>query len=76
MGRMPGFYNLSKEIEPTWMGPQVREDWLKEMGLQSPVTYDDWYEMLTRARDEKGVPKGYGLPQLTGLMTRCWPDST
>jgi ABC-type glycerol-3-phosphate transport system substrate-binding protein len=67
MGRMPGFYNLSKEIEPTWMGPQVREDWLKEMGLQSPVTYDDWYEMLTRARDEKGVPKGYGLASADGL---------
>ena len=60
MGRVPGFYNLSKEIEPTWWGPQVREDWLKEFGMDSPVTYEDWYEMLTKARDAKGS-LGYAL---------------
>ncbi|MGI6576780.1 MAG: hypothetical protein ACOX1Q_01765 [Eubacteriales bacterium] len=66
MGRMPGFYNISKEIEPTWWGPQVREDWLKEFGLGSPVTYDDWYKMLTMARDEKGS-LGYALSSVDGL---------
>lgn len=66
MGRVPGFYNLSKEIEPTWWGPQVREDWLKEFGMDSPVTYEDWYEMLTKARDAKGS-LGYALSSANGL---------
>jgi len=66
MGRMPGFYNISKEIEPTWWGPQVREDWLKEFGMDSPVTYNDWYEMLTKARDAKGS-LGYALSSADGL---------
>lgn len=67
MGRMPGFYNISKEIEPTWWGPMVREDWLNDFGLNSPVTYNDWYNMLTLARDEKGATRGYALSSPDGL---------
>ena len=29
-----------------WYGMAVRQDWLDDCGLDTPVTYDDWYEML------------------------------
>lgn len=32
-------------------GMVVRRDWLEESGLDLPVTYDDWEEMLTVFRD-------------------------
>ena len=33
-------------------GMVVRRDWLEESGLDLPVTYDDWEEMLTVFRDK------------------------
>ena len=35
-------------------GPIVRTDLLSELGIQSPVTYDDWYNMLRKFK-EAGV---------------------
>ncbi len=35
-------------------GMIVRADWLEEAGLDLPVTYDDWEEMLTVFRDSYG----------------------
>lgn len=36
-------------------GPIVRADWLKELGLDKPVTTDDWEKMLIAFRDKKGA---------------------
>ncbi|MBQ8525710.1 MAG: extracellular solute-binding protein [Clostridia bacterium] len=33
----------------------VREDWLKELGIEYPETIDDWTAMLTAFRDKKGA---------------------
>ena len=38
----------------TWSGPVVRQDWLDDLGLAVPETIDDWQNMLTRFKDEKG----------------------
>lgn len=35
-------------------GMMVRGDWLDESGLEAPVTYQDWEEMLTIFRDKYG----------------------
>ena len=43
---------LSDEVDP-WIGAVARKDWLEELGIDAPVTYDDWYEMLTAFRVEK-----------------------
>lgn len=39
--------------EPAWIGPLVRTDWLEDLGLEKPVTYDDWYTMLTAFKEKK-----------------------
>jgi putative aldouronate transport system substrate-binding protein len=33
----------------------VRQDWLDELGLKTPVTYDDWYLMLKTFKEKKGA---------------------
>ncbi len=40
--------------EPAWCGPMLRTDWVAEAGMEIPQTYDDWYNLLVWARDEKG----------------------
>ncbi len=44
-------------IEPQgpWMGLQVRKDWLDDLGLEMPVTFDDWEKMLTLFKTEMGA---------------------
>lgn len=37
-------------------GPIIRKDWLDDLGLDIPVTVDDWEKMLTEFRDKKGAP--------------------
>ncbi len=54
-------------------GPAVRMDWLRELGLEVPETYDEWEVMLTAFKEKKGASapfamNGGGLSQLVGLM--------
>lgn len=34
-------------------GPMLRKDWLDELGLQLPVTIDDWHKVLTAFKEKK-----------------------
>jgi len=38
-----------------YAGPVVRKDWLDQLGLDEPVTIDDWYEMLKAFKTIPGV---------------------
>ncbi|MBW7453058.1 extracellular solute-binding protein [Paenibacillus sepulcri] len=38
-----------------YQGPIIREDWLNELGLQVPVTMDDWYNVLKAFKEKKGA---------------------
>ena len=37
---------FSEDLGPS-TGPMIRQDWLDDQGLDTPVTYDDWHEVLT-----------------------------
>lgn len=37
------------------MGPLIRSDWLERVGMESPVTYEDYYNVLTAFKVELGV---------------------
>ncbi len=51
-GTMPCFYHLvDAQVGPGY-GSYVRGDWLEELGLDTPVTIDDWYETLTAFKTE------------------------
>ena len=64
---------LSDEMSP-WIGAVVRKDWLDDVGMEPPVTYDDWYEMLKAFKEEKDADApllmmNTGYPYMTSSLT-------
>lgn len=55
-GRVVGFRMcFTKGYQPPWYGLMIRQDWLDELGLQQPITYDDWHDVLTQFKEAKGA---------------------
>lgn len=52
-------------IANTWI---IRQDWLDKLGLETPTTTDELYEVLKAFRTED--PNGNGVQDETPLMTR------
>ena len=55
-GRMlaiSSFYE--SDINLTYLGPVIRQDWLDECGLQAPVTIEDWEKVLVAFKDKYGA---------------------
>ncbi len=44
---MSAILPIMRQDNLCWHGPSIRADWLKETGLDIPVTVSDWEEMLT-----------------------------
>lgn len=53
-GYMAGFGIVYTENQPLNQGYMVRQDWLDEQGLETPTTYDQWYDVLCNFRDNYG----------------------
>ncbi len=61
-------YNLdTMEVQGGFVGMTIRQDFLDEWSLETPVTYDDWHEVLTNFKDN-GVEIPLFLPK-TGIAT-------
>ena len=54
-GNIWGMPMIETEVQPAWNGFAVRQDWLDDLYISTPVTYDDWHDMLVKFRDEKGA---------------------
>lgn len=54
-GRYVIMPSIQAEEQPPFMGYMVRKDWLDDLGLDIPVTYADWENMLTKFKEEKGA---------------------
>lgn len=57
------FNMFETEIQGAFLGMTVRKDWLDDLGIDTPETYDDWRAMLVKFRDEKGASAPLLLPQ-------------
>ena len=70
-GHMPYFCNISYADAPgkTYGGPIIRQDVLDKLGMNTPVTFDDWHEFLTRAKDELGMTRGFGMSCVKGSVS-------
>lgn len=42
----PALRGTNPKIACVYYGPQIRNDWLKKLGLKEPETVDDWYKVL------------------------------
>ncbi len=72
-GLMPGFYQMQfSEVLKNTYGYILRADWLEQVGKSTPVTLDDWYDVLCAFRDNdmngNGDPSDE-YPLTTGLFT-------
>jgi putative aldouronate transport system substrate-binding protein len=54
-GRVVGFYQIFSEPQPPYKGLQIRKDWLDDLGLDVPVTFDDWEAMLVAFKEKKNA---------------------
>ena len=52
-GNLWSFAMIEKDVQGAWLGMVVRQDWLDDLGLQKPVTFDDWEAMLTAFKEKK-----------------------
>lgn len=55
------------EYNLTFVGPVIRQDWLDECGLEAPVTYDDWENVLRTFKEKYNVaPFGFSMQRWNG----------
>jgi putative aldouronate transport system substrate-binding protein len=53
-------FNSTEGRTPAF-GPVIRQDWLDELGLDTPVTVDDYHTVLTAFKNEMGATGAYAL---------------
>jgi len=72
-GNMCYFPKIYTQPSLPTAGMNVRMDWLEDLGIDAPKTYDDLYNMLTAFKTEKGadaaliIPAG-GVPSSNSLI--------
>lgn len=50
-------YKVMSEKQAPWGGQTIRKDWLDDLGMGIPETYDELYDVLVAFRDVKGAGK-------------------
>ena len=57
------FPNIREDVFLSiWQGPIIRSDFLTQLGLAPPVTFDDWYAMLSAFRDRLNIQAPLSMP--------------
>ncbi len=62
-GNIAAIYEFVEEPMGENLGLYIRKDWLDELNLDVPVTYDDWTEVLAAFTNQKGATMAFGLQQ-------------
>ncbi len=52
---------FSEDLGPS-TGPMIRQDWLDNLNLKTPVTYDDWHAVLSAFKQEYDPAYTFLLP--------------
>lgn len=61
-GGVAVIYTVFENNSGEGFGPAVRQDWLEDLNLESPNTYEDYYNVLTAFKTEKGAEGAFYLP--------------
>lgn len=68
-GNIGGFPKIYKEPSDITSGACIRLDWLEELGLEAPKTYDELHDVLEQFRDKKGAAEPLVLTAQTGAQS-------
>lgn len=52
-GNMVCISQVYDRRQPAFAGYAIRQDWLDDLNLQRPETYDDWHNVLTQFKENK-----------------------
>ena len=66
-GRFVEIMRLEAEYAKPSTGLVIRQDWLDDLGLDTPVTLDDMHDVLTAFKNEKGAVEALGMT-FTGIL--------
>lgn len=61
-GRYACIYGAYGELTNS-QGYVIRQDWLDDLGLESPVTYEDYFEVLTAFKNEYGCSDAFMMDE-------------
>jgi putative aldouronate transport system substrate-binding protein len=61
-GNIVAFYTFNSEKQGSTEGAFIRADWLDDLGLEKPITYDEWEEVLMAFKTEKGAEEPLMMP--------------
>ncbi len=53
-GRYASMAMIYNHVQPPFAGFVIRKDWLDDLGLSVPETYEEWETVLTAFKNEKG----------------------
>ncbi len=62
-GNFPVLYSLNYDYAEQSEGPMIRRDYLEKVGMDIPVTYDDWDEVLHAFKTELDLSQPLMLPK-------------
>ena len=55
-GRIFCFPSIQQDRDiRTYMGPYIRNDYLEQLGMETPVTVDEWYQVMNAFKTELGI---------------------
>lgn len=67
-GMFLGIYAVKDQMaNPSGQGAFIRKDWLEDLGMEVPQTYDELKEVLTAFKNEKGATEALALPNTVNL---------
>lgn len=67
-GLLVGFFQVFTSIQPPFNGLYVRGDWLDELGMDVPTTYDEIHDVMVAFRDNYGCSFGFS-PDASGVSS-------
>ena len=62
-------------FDETFIGLVIRKDWLDELGLEIPVTLDDWYTVLKAFQTEKGCEHPLSYVNMFAELSNCFASA-
>lgn len=68
-GAIAAFPKIFKEKSDVTSGGCLRADWMEELNLEMPQTYDDLYNILKTFQEKKGATAPLIIPNNTGVQT-------
>lgn len=69
-GEFYGFPALNVGSYRTFGGLMIRKDWLDDLGMESPVTIEEWENVLRAFKEKKGATAPFTIDANGGMFTK------